>query len=285
MNKLLISGIGAVLLGGFCQSASADTLGNSRAVSAPNGKVEINGGWDGSTTNPGSFDFNGAAAFAAPIGNDFGFQGDVAAGQFAGAMNYSASAHVFTRNPDSYLLGIVGGGAWSANASTYVVGPEAELYAGPFTIDGSAGFVAKSVSGVSSNTFFAAADLKYYPTPNLKLELGAADFDNSKTAHLGMEWQVSDSQPLSLSTTGTVGDNNFLAANVGVTYYFGGLSNTLIDRHRHEDPANFSRLLVFYNGAYQYVNVANGSVVATNAGGTCPAGYVLNPIGCVPISK
>jgi hypothetical protein len=264
--------------------ASAENS-STAAVSAPNGKVSVTGGWDAATGNPGSFDFGGSAAFAVPLGDYFGFQGDVAAGQFAGVTSYSGAAHLFNRDPNAYLVGLVGGGVWTGSSSSYLVGPEAELYLGNITLGGSAAFVSNTTAGVTSSSYLASGDIKYYPMPNMKLELGAATFSGSKTAHVGAEWQFADQMPLTVSTTATVGDNNLIAANVGLTFYFGGTSKTLIDRHRHEDPANVSQLLVYYNGAYRYVNVAPGSVLpgtGTN-GGTCPTGYVLHPVGCVPI--
>jgi len=284
MNRTLVSALVGASLCAMAQSALAENT-NNNAVSAPNGKVSITGGWDAATGNSGTADFGGSAAFAVPLGDYFGFQGDVATGSFGGTTSYSAAGHLFNRDPNAYLIGLVGGGVWTGTSSSYVIGPEAELYAGNFTLGGAAAYVNNTTAGVTSGNYLASADIKFYPMPNLKLELGAATFSGSKTAHLGAEWQVSDTMPLTVSTTGMVGDNNLISANVGLTFYFGGTSKTLIDRHRHEDPANVSQLLVYYNGAYRYVTVAAGSVVAGTGknGGTCPTGYVLNPVGCVPI--
>ncbi len=274
MKFLLATTVALASLNLFAQSAIAQQ--NNNAVSAPNGKVSVTGGWDAMTGNPGSLDLGGSAAFAVPLGDRFGFQGDIAVGQFAGTTSYSAAGHLFTRDPNAYLIGLVGAAALTSNSSNLLIGPEAEAYIGPFTVAASGGYVASNLAGVASNNFYANSDLRYYPDPNLKLELGAATFAGVKTAHLGMEWQISDTRPISVTANTSIGDNNLIAANVGLTFYFGGTSNTLIDRHRHEDPVNLSTLLLLLNGAYYKVTVPTGSF-ATNTG-TCPAGFGYEPI-------
>jgi len=284
MNTLKLMALAGACLGIFTQFAFAQ-LADTKAVSAPNGKVSLTGGWDAANGNSGSLDYGAAAAFAMPLGDSFGFQGDLATGQMAGTMSYSAAGHFFTRDPNAYLLGVVGGGVFTSTSSNLVIGPEAELYTGPLTLGGSGGFVANSLNGIGSNSYFAQADAKFYPISNLKLELGVGTFSNAKTAHAGLEWQVSDSQPITISTIGTIGDNNFVSANVGLTFYFGGTSNTLINRHRHEDPVNFSQMLVYYNGAYRTLYVVTPTTyTAPSTGGTCAAGYALTPAGgCVKV--
>ncbi|MFO1034842.1 MAG: hypothetical protein U1E15_12495 [Hyphomicrobiales bacterium] len=97
---------------------AADISSPACAVSGPNGKVNLEGGaWDGDPLSGPAFGFDGLStqaifdgvgSFSSPAGCALGLQIDAGAGSFGDATALGAGAHLFTRDPSSYLLGIHG---------------------------------------------------------------------------------------------------------------------------------------------------------------------------------
>jgi len=229
--------------------AMAADVGPSRlpAVSAINGKIEFQGGWDGMTGLANSADFLGGATLSMPVGDRFGIQADVAASNVFGNTMGGGSLHFFTRDPDAYLLGVTGGAFWANNANAQLIGPEFELYSGPMMFQGYGGFMNMNVAGVNSGKLFAIADVSLYATDNFRLIVGAKDIADFKSAHAGLEYQFSEAMPVSLTLDGKIGDNNFAAVDAGIRIYFGGENKSLKRRHREDDPPN--RIFDVFNGA------------------------------------
>jgi hypothetical protein len=237
------------------------------AVESVNGKVEFKGGFEALNGQAGQAGVSGGASISVPLGDMFGLQTDFAAGTNSGSQLYGASTHLFMRNPDSYLVGIVGGGVWAPNSNSYYIGPEFELYSGNFSLEGVGSVMAQDISGVSSTSLTGKLTAAYYATPGLRFEAGISDVAGYTSAHVGTEWQVADASPLSLTLDGTVGDNSYLGVMGGLKLYFGGRGASLQERHRKFDPPNHSADLISNGG---------GSAFAK---GTCPAGWVTAPQG------
>jgi hypothetical protein len=244
----LLSTSSAFVFSFFIQSASLlaadiDPKGDLCAVSGPNGKINVNGGFAGDQANStsGAYGFNGSLSL--PLGCDLGVQLDAGFQHELGDTTYGGVGHFFMRDPNSYLLGMTGGYFKSNDASTWAVGPEVELYSGQFSFEAWAGLANVDVNGIgSSNKGFAFADAAFYATDDLRLSLGASMLGESKFLNAGMEYQVSD--PVSLTLDGKIGDDEYVAVNAGLTLYFGETGNkSLIRRHREDDPRN--RLLGF----------------------------------------
>ena len=215
--------------------------GDLPAVSAINGKIEFSAGWaDIDPIDPTAV-FQGGASLSIPVGDRFGLQADIAALSEFGDTYRGAALHAFTRNPDSYLLGLAGGFG-AANAATFqFIGPEAEFYADRVSIEAWAGFMNLDLAGVQSSQFFGFGDVAYYPDDNLRLSVGASTVAGFKSGHINGEWQFSDSGlPLSLTAEGRVGDAGYVTASLGLKLYFGAEDKTLIRRHREDDPRNRS---------------------------------------------
>ena len=211
-----------------------------RAVAEANGKFEFGGGFGGMTgfnnTNP----VYGAGSFTVPLGDTFGLQGDIAVSNSFGQTNIGGAGHFFTRDPNSYLLGVVGGYGSFGQATGAWIGPEVELYANQFSFEGSAGYLRVTPNGFAGfDKLFAIGNVGLYATNNLRFTLGAATVADFKTAHFGGEYFLAGSGlPISLKLDGSIGDNNYYAAKAGLTFYFGGPSKDLIRRHREDDPPN-----------------------------------------------
>ncbi len=217
------------------------------AVSAPNGKVEVSGGWVGMNGQPSSVDLRGGASVSFPVNDIFGIQADIAAANAFSDTKYGGALHMFTRDPNAYLLGAAGGAFWSSNTNAQFVGPEAEAYIGNVSLEAFAGYMNLNLAGVSSAKFFGFGDVAYYPAENLRLNFGVSDVADFKSAHVQAEYQISDTQPISLTLAGKVGDNSFVGVDAGLKIYFGASSKSLIRRHREDDPRN--RILDVFGGA------------------------------------
>jgi len=170
----------------------------------------------------------------------FGIQADVAAANVFNDTLYGGTLHAFTRDPHSYLFGVAGGAGWSSVANFQYVGPEAELYLDNVTFQAYGGYINVNNAGVNRSDLFAFGDVSFYATPDLAFKVGASSVAGFKSARAGIEWQFSDSTPVSFTLDGRLGDNGFAAATVGLKLYFGGAEKSLIRRHREDDPPNRS---------------------------------------------
>ena len=171
-NKAMAAGAGLVLAtfvyGSFAQAADA-VQGRKPAVSEINGKVEFEGGPYTIDTFGGGTEWSGGASLSVPLGDFLGLQADVAASNTVNGNTLEGGMlHLFTRNPESYLLGVTGGAFWTNNASSQMIGPEVELYSGPISFQGYAGFMNSNIAGVNSGKLFGIADVSFTPTLNMK---------------------------------------------------------------------------------------------------------------------
>ena len=235
---LLTGTIAAGMYGGVSMAADVETVTSLPAVSGINGKVEIGAGW-GDLDDFGDDEvFRGAAAISFPVGDMFGIQADVYALDVFSETAVGGAIHAFTRDPNSYLLGVYGGYADAGPVNIFYVGPEAELYLGNISIEAVGGFMDVSGSGSSSGSeYYALADIALYATDNLRLSLGASTVAGFETGRAGLEWFMGDTGlPASLKLDGRVGEEGFASVMAGVSFYFGGEDKSLIRRHREDDP-------------------------------------------------
>jgi hypothetical protein len=239
--------LSSVAYSGLALAADAD-MGRKPAVSGVNGKIEFEGGPYSLDTFGGGMEWNGGASLSVPLSDFLGMQADIAASNTVNGNTLAGGVlHLFTRDPDSYLFGAAGGAFWTNNANAQLIGPEIELYSGPISFQAYGGLMNASVAGVGSTKFFGIADVDFYATENLMLQAGVKDVMDFKTAHLGLEYQFSDTMPLSFTLDGKIGDNNYRSVDAGLKFYFGGTSKSLQRRHREDDPPN--RIFDVFSGA------------------------------------
>lgn len=241
--KTLAIGLAAsTFLGGMAVAAD---VGPSQlpAVSAVNGKVEFAGGW--ADIDPGSSDelFYGAAALSVPLGDAWGLQGDLAVLDVFGKAAVGGAAHLFTRDPNSYLLGVVGGYMDSGSGNILWGGAEGELYLDNITVQAVAGLSDSDSNIVGANTgtdFISLVDVSLYATDNMRFIASASTVANFESGGLGFEWLLSDmtSLPVAFKADFRFGENDFVSAKAGFAIYFGGndSNKSLIRRHREDDP-------------------------------------------------
>ncbi len=216
--------------------------GSLPAVSEPNGKLSVFGGFR-DRENVKSVEEGGVVgAYSIPIAHQYGFQIDGLLGLRDGDIAFGTAAHLFWRDPDKGLFGLTGSYVgWDAdnNLGGYTdmtrIGVEGELYLEQFTLAAQSGvqFGANTRDG-----FFGRADLRWYSTPDLMFKVGGEyNEHNNGIARLGAEFQPGlEGMPgLSLFADAAVGDDDYVKVLAGVRIYF-GRPKSLQDRHRLDDP-------------------------------------------------
>ncbi len=232
---LLTGTIAAGMYGTAVLAADFETSTALPAVSGPNGKVEIGGGWADIDDLGDDEVFRGGAAFSFPVGDMFGIQADLTALDAYGETAIGGAAHFFARDPNSYLLGVYGGYTDADPANVWYVGPEAELYLDNISIEAVGGFM--DISDGGDTEFYAMGKVALYATENLRLSVGASTVANFESANAGLEWFMGDTGlPLSLTVEGQLGEDGYTSVMAGLSLYFGGEDKSLIRRHREDDP-------------------------------------------------
>lgn len=225
----------AALIGlSYPNAAEAD----GPAVSAPNAKLSGSGG---------AVDGSGAGIVAGsltlPVGQRYGFQVDAAGGVVEGDGFGGVGAHLFWRDPDQALLGLIGNYAELDDRDVTRLGVEGELYLGQFSILARGGYQFGDYpdeDGILDDQKggFGAAELRWYATENFVVGGGVRQDDDKTGGIFGAEFQpgFAAAPGLSLFADGEVGENDYYSALLGIRYYFGE-TKSLIDRHRRDDPA------------------------------------------------
>lgn len=218
--------IAAVL--GFGATAAA---AKEPAVSQINLKVV---GEAGSTNDQSAWVAGGG--LTAPLGESWGIQVEAGASGVDGDTTTGVAGHIFTRDPDKYLLGIFA--AYAAedrfDLEATRIGAEAELYLDQVSILAKAGY---QFSGKSDDSFVGSVELKWYVSENFALSGGASTSEQTTIGHAGVEWQPGFSAlpGLAFRVDGRFGEDDFDSVLGGITYYFGA-DASLKDRHRKQDP-------------------------------------------------
>ena len=221
-----------------------------QAVDGINGEVSGFGGTYGSSNLAG-----GAASLSVPLGCEFGAQVDAGAASFGGRALSTVGGHLFWRDPSRGLVGLYGsymtwdraGGVRAAH-----VGPEAELYLGRWTLQGTAGaefgnttrgFVGPLLTTWSvPSRFYDQLNAAYYLQDNFKAYVGHRYLAGRNALALGGEYGIAmgNGMMASLFAEGRIGERNSSSILGGVKVYFGQKNKTLIRRHREDDPTQWS---------------------------------------------
>ncbi len=255
-SSLVLTGtMAAAMFGAAATAADVEDIGPLPAVSDINGKIELGGGWaDIEGFNDDALIYGGAA-LSLPVGDTFGLQFDVAAVDAFNDTLIGGNVHFFTRDPNSYLFGIVAGAGFGDDADLYFVGPEAELYLGNVSIEAWGGYLNLDFDdGSSDDEAFVQIDLALYATDNLRFVVGGSSVAGFESGRAGLEWQIGDiGMPLSLTANAEFGEDDFMALTAGIKIYFGGEDKSLMRRHREDDPPirSLSIFTALGNGAFQ----------------------------------
>jgi len=178
----------------------------------------------------------GVAGLTAPLGPQWGVQGEAGLFGVDGDTTTGLAGHVFKRDPDSYLAGmfIAYASEDEFDLQATRIGAEAEFYLGQMTLLLKGGY---QFSDLIDDTAFGEAELHWYASDNVQLGGGVSVNDSVTLGHAGAEWLIgSTSLPgLALRADAYAGDNGYDSVTAGITYYFGS-DASLKDRHRRQDP-------------------------------------------------
>ena len=205
-----------------------DARAEGPAVSGVNGKVAVQGGnYDGTSGSVVQ------GSFSAPLGHSYGLQLDGSTGRYLDANYRGAGMHLFWRDPERGLLGLIGSTERLGSIKQNRFGAEAEAYFSSATLRLRAG----SQGGDVRHGGFAGVQGRWYVNENLALNLGLEGSRGQSGAKFGVEWQpgVSSLPGLSLFFEGESANHNYDRAVVGLRYYFGA-TKSLMQRHRRDDP-------------------------------------------------
>ena len=235
--RLLLTGVSCIAIAVAFPAASvmADGHGYSTrpAVSSPNGKIAVLGG---GLEDEGLGLLTGA--YSMPLSHSIGLQIDGMIGTLGGDALFGAGAHLFTRDPDRYLLGLYGDIVHN-DFSDYTIGHigvEGELYHGNWTFSANAGFQIDD-DPVIDDGGYVIADAAYYVTPDFKVYGGYRFISDTSMGAAGFEHQLQTAhqQGISVFAEGRAGDDDHWALFGGLRVYFGD-EKSLIARHREDDP-------------------------------------------------
>lgn len=219
----------AVLAAALCVAAPA--MADGPAVSATNLKVTATGG---SVMDEGAW--SSVAALTAPLSPSWGFQGEAGISGFDDDTAWGLAAHVFKRDPDSYLAGLFAAYAQEDDFGFEAtrIGGEVEFYLDQVTLLFHAGY---QFADLIDDSAFGGAELRWYASDNFALGIGGNFNDDSAIARGQAEWLIgAEALPgLALRLEGAVGDDDYDSVMGGITYYFGP-DASLKDRHRKQDP-------------------------------------------------
>ncbi len=223
--------------GGTAFAADVVEPGCTPAVSTVNGKVEAGAGYADAKDQSGDFAWQAVGSLSFPLGCMFGLQLDAGVRDQLDDTQYGGIAHLFMRDPESYLIGVTGGVLDSEHATLYPVGPEVELYLGNFSLEAWGGYLHVDGEDDAFDTGFVIADAAFYLTDDFRVSVGGKIVDDYEGLRAGFEYQF-DGTPMSLFTNAEYGDDNYLSVIGGLKFYFGGEDKSLIRRHREDDPRN-----------------------------------------------
>jgi hypothetical protein len=212
--------------------------GCAPAVSSVNGKAEGAGGYVDAKGDKGDFGWEAGASLSFPLGCMFGVQADFGASDRLDDTQFGGIVHLFTRDPESYLLGVTGGVVDGEDATLYAVGPEVELYLGNFSLEAWGGYLNIDPDDDSNeDSGFVIADAAFYLTDDFRVSIGGKIVDDYEGLRAGFEYQFEGS-PVSIYSKAEYGDDDFVSVLGGLKFYFGGEDKSLIRRHREDDPRN-----------------------------------------------
>ena len=202
----------AILL---CVFSNAALTQQKPAVSGLNGKFELSAGALSLPTP--TFMGRAAGALTVPLGASFGLQADFSASTAPG-FTTSAALHLFTRDPDSYLLGGSLGFVRSPGATIVAAGPEAELYRDRVSVEAWGGVAMVHPSAPAPNRFgvFALGTVAYYPTDNWRVSVGVSSLDGYAAVQVGSEYLLDRfDMPIAVTGEARLGQDGAIRALVG----------------------------------------------------------------------
>ena len=249
----------AVTAGGL---AFAGTAAAQTAVSAPNAKVDLRGGYEksiGGGLNGGFV--AGTGSYTMPLGQVLGLQLDGGIGLVDGEFYGGGGAHLFWRNPTTGLFGAFGQLSTLDSAYLGRAGARGEFYWNWITLGGYAGYQMgdKGKSVRVKDGWIGGLDLTGYVSDNFALRGGVGIEAGRWYGRGGIEVQpgFSSMPGLTLFAEGGGGEDRQVFGLAGVRFYFGA-DKSLKRRHREDDPVALPLTELPQYRRYDRSNVGGG---------------------------
>ena len=189
LTGVALSGtLAATGFGGAALAADVVEPTCTPAVSQTNGKLEGGAGYSDSDFDgvDGDVSWEAGASLSLPLGCMLGLQLDVGANERYENTQWGGIAHLFTRDPESYLLGVTGGVIDGDDATLYPVGPEVELYLGNFSLEAWGGYLHVDGDDDNLDTGFVIADAAFYLTDDFRVSVGGKIVDDYEGLRAGV---------------------------------------------------------------------------------------------------
>jgi hypothetical protein len=212
------------------------------AVSAPNGKVSVEGGVS-SSSGQSSAVGTAQGALTLPAGHSFGVEVDALASTSRNAFAGGGLAQVFWRDPELGMAGPFAGLVGGNGTRLALGGGEAQLFAANLTLqafggyaDATTGSPVPGLGGLQGG--FYGSHLTLYPHPDLALTVGGqvAVGRGTGTARAEFLPDFTPHRNVSLFVSASAGDNQAWRVTGGIRVYFGP-DKSLIRRHREDDQS------------------------------------------------
>jgi hypothetical protein len=204
--------------------------------------------------------YGGSGSVSIPLAGLYGLQLDGAAGTYDNKFFAAGGAHLFARDPSRGLIGLYASATqWNEFGGLHVgqVAGEGEVYLGQWTIQGIAGVesgnsrtatIGNLVQTYDTKTrFFDKINVAYYATDNWKMFVGHRYLGGKNALALGTEYGFRVNGPLmgAVFVEGRIGENDYHGIWGGLRFYRGDKDKTLIQRHRQDDPIEWTPETLF----------------------------------------
>lgn len=230
-------------------SYKSDVTLRPRAVAGVNGKLGYTGG---NMNSAEGHNFDGSLTL--PISRQFGFQADALYSRIDSQDFYGGAGHLFWRNPDIGLIGIVGGYLARRGVDTFQAGAEGEYYLNRFTFGFFAGVGSISydnaapIIDTNPTRFMSWVSADWYALDDLRLGVSYATAFRNNLVKGEAEYQT-PIRGLALTVEVAAGEHDYEHWLLGVRYYFGG-NKSLRDRQRRDDPRSLMPHILHGLGVY-----------------------------------
>jgi hypothetical protein len=190
-----------------------------------------------------------------PVTPGLGFQADGLYTRVSDRDFWGTSGHLFWRNPNKGLIGLVGGAVHEEGIDALQGGLEAEYYLPALTLGVRAGVAHLRYDGgalpfidTDLTKPFADVELAYYPIDNLMVSGSAGVVYDNALVRGHAEW-LTGFHGMALYADAAVGENKYDHVLIGLRWHFGG-AKSLKAHHREDDPRDFASSILYGIGTY-----------------------------------
>ena len=173
-----------------------------------------------------------------PVTHAIGAQLDASLSRAGTTNGGDAGVHLFTRDPESYLVGTTFEWTRFGNTSAFRYGVEGAAYLGDFNLGAAGGLQRGGGNKGATSAGFASLQADYYVDTRLKTSIAFGGYSSYRTVLGEVEWQPSQTMPFSmfLDAGAAVATEKHGIILAGLRYTFGAPASTIKDRDRHGDP-------------------------------------------------